>query len=173
MRSTILLLAPLLLAAAPQMPMSEAPAACPTPAAPLTGALAAWTPGASLAAATDAKSLVSARLKIGTRTEAMLAPTDTVRFQRAPGKPGDPTGKGGMLAFTVAKSGNYRVALGNGAWIDVVKNGKVLTSTAHAHGPACGGIHKMVDFRLRPGRYVLQIENSKEAVAPVLITRLP
>ena len=177
MRLALLLALPLLLAAAPHMQTAEAgvaaPAPCPTAAAPLPTGLAAWKPGASLAAATDAKSLVSAKLEIGTRTEAMLAPSDTVRFPLAPGKSGAPTGMGGMLAFTVTKAAPYRVALGNGAWVDVVKNGKVSTSTAHAHGPACSGIHKMVDFRLTPGRYVLQIENSKDAVVPVLVTRLP
>ena len=174
MRMPFLLLAfPLSVAAAPQMPMADAPTSCPVPAAPLPAGLAAWKQGPSLAAATDAKSLVSARLTIGRRSEAMLAPTDTVRFVLKPGKPGEPLSKGGMLGVKIARAGTYRVALGTGAWIDLVKRGKALTSVAHDHGPACSGVRKMVDFALKPGAYVLQIEGSKDATAPVLVTRLP
>lgn len=167
MRPMILLL-PLLLAAAPQEP----PAPCPTPAS-LPPSLTAWQPGASVAAATDAKSLASVTLPIGTRVEAMLAPSDGVRFVHQPGRPGEPMSKGGMLAFTVVRAGTYRVALGTGAWIDVVSGTTALVSVAHDHGPACSGIRKLVDFKLTPGRYVLQIEGSKDAATPVLVTPLP
>lgn len=168
MRPMILLL-PLLLAAAPQEP----PAPCPTPAAPLPPALAAWTPGPSLAAATDAASVAHTGIKLGGRVELMLAATDTVRFVHAPGKPAAPGSFGGMLAFTVARAGTYRIALGTGAWIDVVSGTTALNSVAHDHGPACSGIRKLVDFELTPGRYVLQIEGSKDAATPVLVTPLP
>lgn len=173
MPSTLLLFAvPALLAAVQEMPMAAPATSCPTTAAPPPASLAAWKPGASLAAATDARSLVSAKLRIGIRSEAMLAPADTVRFRRAPAKASEPSGKAGMFAFTVRKAGTYRVALGNGAWIDLLANGKPLVSSAHAHGPVCSGIHKMVDFVLKPGRHVLQIENSRDAVVAVLITPL-
>jgi hypothetical protein len=164
----MILLLPLLLAAAPQEP----PAPCATPAA-LPANLAAWTPGASVAAATDTKSLASAQLPIGTRLEVMLAPSDDVRFMHRPGKPGEPMSKGGMLGFTVTRPGTYRVALGTGAWLDVVSGTTALSSVAHDHGPACSGIRKLVDFTLTPGRYVLQIEGSKDAATPVLVTPLP
>lgn len=177
MRPTVLLLAlPLVIAAAPPTPMpmpQVSPAPCPTPAAPLPASLAAWKTGPSLAAATDARSLAAAKLAIGTRVEAMLAATGTVRFVRTSARSGDPTSKGGMLRLAVAKAGTYRVALGAAAWIDMVKRGTTLTSVAHDHGPACSGVRKMVDFALMPGAYVLQIEGSKDAVAPVLVTRLP
>lgn len=174
MRSLLLLFAlPGLVAAQARPMLAPPPAPCPTPAAALPPDLAAWTPGRSLAAATDRTSLVQAPLAIGKRVEGMLAATDTVRFVHPPAKPGDPLGKGGMFAFTVARGGTYRIALGTAAWIDVVKGARPLASVAHAHGPACTGVRKLVDFALKPGRYVLQIEGSKDAVAPVLVTRLP
>lgn len=170
MRPMILLLAlPLLLAAAPQ----EAPAPCPTPAAPLPAGLEAWHKGASLAAATDRASLTQARITPGTRVEVMLAPADTVRYAVAPGKAQPPASLGGLIGFRIHRAGSYRVAIGTAAWIDVLHGGKALTSTAHEHGPACSGIRKMVDFKLRPGRYVLQISGSKEPATPVLIAPLP
>ena len=173
MRQFLILLALPALVGAAQMPPPPVPASCPTPPAPLPASLAAWKPGLSIAAATDAKSLASARLSEGVRVEAMLAPNDTVRFIRQPAKRGEPTGKSGMLGFTVARAGTYRVAIGAGAWIDVLKDGTPLVSVAHDHGPACSGVRKMVDFALTPGRYVLQIEGSKDANVPVLLSRLP
>ena len=174
MRPTVLLLAlPMLIAAQAAPSPAPAPAPCPTPAAPLPASLAAWTSGPSLAAATDKTSLVQAKLAINKRTEGMLAATDTVRFLHIPGKPGEPLSKGGMFSFRVAVPGTYRVALGTAAWIDVLKkSGTPLVSVAHDHGPACSGVRKTVDFTLGLGGYVLQIEGSKDAVAPVLITRV-
>ena len=60
--------------------------------------------------------------------------------------------------------------IGN-AWVDVVRAGRALASSAHGHGPACTGIRKIVDFRLQPGRYVLQVSGGTSASVPVLIAR--
>ncbi len=65
------------------------------------------------------------------------------------------------------------MALGSGAWIDILKGGKAVASTAHGHGPDCTGIRKMVDFPLTPGRYTLQIAANGEAALPLLVARLP
>jgi hypothetical protein len=172
MRSLFLLLAPVLVAAQ-TAPMQNAPESCPTPAAPLPADLAAWKTGPSLAAATDRATLVRTRLTVGRRSELMLAPSDTVRYPFTPSKPGEPTSLGGMASFSISRAGTYRVLLGTPAWIDVVKGRRAQTSTAHAHGAACSGIAKMVDFKLAPGRYTLQIAGSKAAAAPVLITHRP
>lgn len=172
MRSLFLLFAPALVAAQ-AAPMEHAPETCPTPAAPLPADLAAWKTGPSLAAATDRATLVRTRLTVGRRSELMLAPSDTVRYPFTPSKPGEPTSLGGMASFSISRAGTYRVMLGTPAWIDVIKGRKALTSTAHAHGAACSGIAKMVDFKLAPGRYTLQIAGSKAAAAPVLITHRP
>lgn len=171
MRSLFLLFAPALVAA--QTAPMHAPESCPTPAAPLPADLAAWKTGPSLAAATDRATLVRTRLTVGRRSELMLAPSDTVRYPFTPSKPGEPTSLGGMASFSISRAGTYRVLLGTPAWIDVVKGRKAQTSTAHAHGAACSGIAKMVDFKLAPGRYTLQIAGSKAAAAPVLITHRP
>lgn len=171
MRFLFLLSAPLLVAAQ-HAPMEAAPESCPTPAAALPADLAAWKIGPSLAAATDRNTLVRTRLTLGRRAELMLAPNDTVRYPVTPSKPGEPTSLGGMANFTIARAGTYRVLLGTPAWIEVAKGRKALASSAHAHGPACSGIAKMVEYRLTPGRYVLEIAGSKAAAAPVLITRL-
>ena len=163
MRFPILLLALPLTIGATQAP----PVPCPAPTPPLSESRAP-----SLAAATDTKSLVQAKLTVGKRIEAMLAATDTVRYVLTPAKPAAPGSVGGMLSLTITLPGTYRVAIGTGAWVDLVRRGKALKSIAHDHAPACSAFRKMVDFALTPGRYVLQMEGSKDANTPVLVTRL-
>ena len=80
---------------------------------------------------------------------------------------------GGLVGFSVTEAGTYRVALGSGAWIDVVRGGKAAASTAHGHGPACSGVRKTVDFPLTPGRYILQIAGNGTPSIAVMVTRLP
>ena len=70
-------------------------------------------------------------------------------------------------------AGTYRVALSSGAWIDLVRDGEPVASTAHGHGPNCTGVRKMVDFPLTPGRYTLQLGANGEAEMRVLVARLP
>ena len=69
----------------------------------------------------------------------------------------------------MTRPGTYRVALGAGAWVDMLRDGKAIASTAHGHGPACSGIRKIVDFPLTPGSYVLQLAGSPDANIPVLV----
>lgn len=71
------------------------------------------------------------------------------------------------------RAGTYRVALGAPAWIDLLADGEPLASTGHGHGPACTGVAKTVDFRLQPGRYVLQLSGASQAETTVMAARLP
>lgn len=101
--------------------------------------------------------------------EAALIQTGEVRYVTRPEKPGG----SGLYAFTVTEAGTYRIALGSGAWIDVLKDGQAITSTAHGHGPDCTDVRKMVDFPLQPGRHVLQIAASGSPSLRLLLARLP
>jgi hypothetical protein len=102
-----------------------------------------------------------------------LHPTPKIAYAVRPAKPGGSVSYGGIVRFTVQQAGTWRVALGSGAWIDVIKGKKVIASTAHGHGPDCSGIRKMVDYRLQPGRYILQIAANGDETLPVLVTHLP
>lgn len=90
-----------------------------------------------------------------------------------PEKPGGTVSHGGVLRFTVAEEGVWRIALSSGAWVDVVKDGKASTSVAHGRGPDCSGIRKMVDYRLSPGTYLLQIAANGFDTLTVMVARLP
>lgn len=142
-----------------------------TPALPPE--LAAWNARDAVAAATDAAAAASAPIAIGRAVDAALEPAAAVHFAAAPGKTGEGESRAGLLAFSVETAGSYRVALGAGAWVDVIQGGTALASTAHGHGPQCSGIRKMVDFSLTPGTYLLQIATSPNPSIAVLVAKLP
>src|SRR3546814_2325418 len=74
-------------------------------------------------------------------------------------------GRAALVPIEIATAGTYRVALSEGAWVDMVRDGTSLPSVAHGHGPRCSGIHKIVDFKLAPGRYARSEEHTTELQA--------
>jgi hypothetical protein len=112
-------------------------------------------------------------LAIGSAVDLALAPAGDVLFAAPLGRPVAGGDHGGLARFTVALSGTYRIALGAGGWIDVVRAGKPVASIAHQHGQACTGIVKMVDFDLAPGPYLLQLSSVSAGSVLVMIVRLP
>lgn len=155
----------LLIQVAPMAMHADKPRACPATPAPLPSGWAAMTPvtaGGSSDSATP--------LPLGRGARATLQPTSQVRLAVPTAKPAALGSHGGMLAFTVPAAGRYRVALGAGVWIDVVANGAALVSAAHGHGPACSPVKKMVDFDLKPGRYLLQVVGSTAPTLAMMVS---
>lgn len=135
--------------------------------------LLGWSSRGPIAASSDASGLRAATLAIGSAADATLKSTSEVHYVTRPEKPGGSVSYGGLFVFTVEQAGTYRVALGSGAWIDVLRGRTAVASTAHGHGPDCSGIRKMVDFPLTPGRYTLQIAANGEPKLSLMIARLP
>ena len=104
---------------------------------------------------------------------ATLAPTPDVTFVVQPEKPGGTVSKGGIFAVDIATAGSYVIALGTGAWIDLLKGDGAQRSTGHGRGPACTTLRKMVTFDLQPGRYVVQISANAEPTLPIMIAAKP
>ena len=146
---------------------------CSAASATLPPELARWSSRRPIAAAGKASDVRAATLEIGGAADATLRSTGDVRYVTPPERPGGSESHGGLFTFSVDRAGTYRVALGAGAWIDVVQDRTPITSSAHGHGPECSGIRKMVDFPLTPGRYLLQIAGSQQATLPLMIVRLP
>ncbi|MEO5597087.1 MAG: homogentisate 1,2-dioxygenase [Novosphingobium sp.] len=142
-------------------------------AATLPAELAGWPSQRPIMAASGVSDLRSATLQIGSATDATLKPTADIRYVTRPEEPGGSVSYGGLFNFTVSRAGTYQVALGSGAWIDVLKGKTALTSTAHGHGPDCSGIRKMVSFELTPGRYTLQVAANGEPTLALMIAQLP
>lgn len=133
--------------------------------------LAGWNVRVPLTAA--AKDADMRAIAIGQAIDATLHPAARMRYVLAPNKADEPAEYGGLFRFDIAAAGTYRVALGAGAWIDILAGKVSLPSIAHTRGPECSGVRKMVDFRLAAGRYVLQLSAGRAAVIPVMIVRLP
>lgn len=118
--------------------------ACP-PADPLTAATAA-----------DGTATVHS----GQAVRLGLHPVSQVHFTVPPHRAGDAKSHGGLVTFTVPATGTWRVGLGSGAWIEVVQDGRTVTSSAHHHGESC--IIKMVDFPLHAGSAGLELSASDD-----------
>lgn len=71
--------------------------------------------------------------------------------------------------FMITKPGRYRVALDQPGWVDLVRDGKALTSVAHGHGPKCSTIRKIIDFDLAAGSYTLKLTKLTKAQAKTMI----
>lgn len=152
-------------------PAAQAGAAAPCTPPPLPAALSGWQQGARFAAGTTAAA--AAPLTIGRGATATLVAPTALDYARPPAKAGAADSFGGLFAVTIARAGRYRVALGGGAWIDVVQGDRLLPSVAHDHGPACSPIRKMVDFDLAPGRYLIQIAGSKTRDLSLMVAAVP
>jgi hypothetical protein len=142
---------------------ATAPTACATPVPP-PPALVGWDRTVPVVAGGD--------VVVGQAYTATLQPVGTVRFVVAPERAAKPDSMGGVVDFRVASAGTYRVALDTGVWIDVVQDGKVVASATHGHGPQCSGIRKMVDFKLAPGRYDLQLSGAAKPAVRVMVARV-
>ncbi|KTT71414.1 hypothetical protein [Sphingomonas endophytica] len=162
------LLLPLLLGALPlpgQDAATDATCATVRPAFP-TG-LEGWSVRMPLDAGSSTRN--APVLVIGRAAELRLTAGERLTPAVAPAHVPEAGTGGGLALFQVARAGTYRIALGQPAWIEVVRAGKALPAAAHGHGPACTGIRKMVDYRLSPGRYVLQLTGTNAATVPVMI----
>lgn len=154
------------LAAALPAAAFAAPAAPSCPAAPvLPPELADW------ARNTTSKTIYAYGADLGAdwsplgaaRTELPLHKFESLRYGIAPERKPDVYKFGGMIPIDVKKAGRLVVALDAGAWIDLARDGAVVKSLTHGHGPACSGIRKMVEFDVTQGRYQLQIVNAPTA----------
>lgn len=162
------IIAIVLAAAAPAVAAAAAPAkdAASCPGAPvLTPELADWARDAS------SKTIYAYGDDLGAdwsplgaaRTELPLHKFESLRYGIAPDRKPDVYKFGGMIPIDAKKPGRLLVALDAGAWIDLVRDGVVVKSVRHGHGPACSGIRKMVEYDVTQGRYLLQIVNAPTA----------
>jgi hypothetical protein len=161
--------APMAVAAHAQMAM-DAPPACAAIDKAIPAPWSGWTSPEPLQ---GGKSLDAAgRLSVGhTYSAGLSASSDTAYMVPLP-KPAAAGTFAGLFTLSIGTAGTYSIALGNGAWIDVAPvGGPALTSVAHGHGPACTTIHKVVDFALQPGTYVVQISGAQSS--PVVIGIAP
>ena len=77
----------------------------------------------------------------------------------------------GKFNFTIPEAGNYAVALGAAAWIDVLEDGKALEPASFGHGPECTTMRKKVVFALKPGLHVLQVAGNGAETLKLMVAK--
>lgn len=142
-------------------------AACPAGAEPVPLALSAWGAGTPVTAKADVKE--PPVIAVGKPAEVTLHPAAHVPLASKPTKAAPASSHAGYVRFVAAKTGTYRVALSGPAWIEVLGNGKPVTSSAHGHGPRCSGMRKIVDFPLPAGTHVIQLSGSADAKVRAMV----
>jgi hypothetical protein len=163
----------LLTAPAAALAQTAPAAACATMDAQTPAELAGWTDKAPLSVASVTADLSKASLTPGKAFLATLPATPSVIYVVSPEKPGGSASHGGLFDLNVPKAGTYLVALGAGAWVDVLRDGVSVPSSSHGHGPACSTVRKIVAFELQPGRHVVQIAGSASAALPIMVAERP
>ncbi len=151
--------------------LAQNPAADPSCAnvrAALPSELSGWSEKTSVSA--GVKPGDGATVLVGQAALVSLHPAKHLDLAPAPRTATD--GNGGTLALAVTAAGTYRVALGGRAWVDLVQGGKAAASAANGHGPKCTGIVKMVDFKLTPGNYAIQLSGSADDSIALLVAKI-
>jgi hypothetical protein len=129
------------------------------------------TPAQALNAGRDAASapvLESDRLY-----ELSLAPHEQVRLAAAPaGKShGADSGYAGLVRLRISVAGSYRVSVGTQTWVDVVSGRMLIASSDFAAQHGCDAPHKIVQYDLQPGTFLLQFTGSTSEHVRALLTR--
>jgi hypothetical protein len=137
----------------------------------LPPSLSAWNQRSNIVSAAGAAELENAELVPGKAVTATLHPVGEVAYVTAPEKRSGAGAHGGLFRVRIAAPGNYRFALNAGAWIDVLKDGRPVVSSAHGRGAVCTTIQKMVEFPLERGDYVLQVSGNADPTLAILIVQ--
>jgi hypothetical protein len=96
-----------------------------------------------------------------------LAPQLQVAMLLPPGKKAQLADTySGLARLQLARPGSYRVSIDQGAWIDVVEDGRMIDSSDFQGRPGCSAPHKIVQYLL-PAAHELLLQISG-AAAPQL-----
>lgn len=121
---------------------------------------AGWTDRLALTAAAADGAAGAAVLRLGQSAAARLKPAAEVTYPVALKRAAAEPAYGGLFELNIPTAGTYRLSLSEPAWVEVAEAGVLVVSSAHAHGPACSTLRKMVDFPLKAGRHVVEIAGS-------------
>lgn len=161
----------LALLGAPAFAQQHDAPACAAMDASLPAGMADWNGGTAITTAPGPEHAGHVSLALGKGYAAGLKQKGEVTFGVAPEKPGGSVSYSGLFSFTIREAGNYSVALGSAAWIDVLENGKALEPASFGHGPECTTIRKKVVFALKPGLHVLQVAGNGAQTLKLMVAK--
>lgn len=101
-----------------------------------------------------------------------LQPQEKVRYAVAPSKKMLPDGVfGGVMKLKVERSGQYRLAIDSGYWLDVIHEGKALATVDFNGSAGCDGPRKIVVYELPAGaELIVQVAAVASAQARLTVT---
>ena len=155
-------------------PAANRPAAAPPLPCEVTVDQAGWNDPAPLTALAADRADNPPMLRLGRAATIVLQPTPEMRYLLPPGQDGKADSFAGLVHFAVATAGDYRFLSSEDPWYDVIGGGSMLLPIARSHERDCiGAVRKMIDYKLSPGHYVLQISRTSTASLPLLLVKLP
>ena len=123
-------------------------------------ALPGWTAPMNVRAALSREGALG--MTAGKAYRLALAPAPSVRLA-AEGRHTAKAGRwAGMAALDVTRRGKMTVVLSSATYVDLVRDGVILTSVDHTMLAACPGLHKSVTFDVVPGRYLVQLTDAPD-----------
>jgi len=103
-----------------------------------------------------------------------LVPEEQVTFAAAPErKRGGAGTDAGLARLHIASAGSYRLALSQPFWVDMVQGGSLVSSARFTGSHGCNAPHKVVEYTLAAGDYILQISGLKSADVEITLTSAP
>lgn len=134
--------------------------------------LNAWKSLSYVNAAKNTNELPNAVLTLNKASFVGLHNTPKVVYVSRPIKEGGTVSYGGIFQIEITEKGIYRIALGNASWVDVIKDADLAKSIAHKGGPENTGIHKMLDYSLEAGVYILQLSAGGDSTTGLLVSKI-
>ncbi|HYM26543.1 MAG TPA: hypothetical protein VET66_00205 [Steroidobacteraceae bacterium] len=106
--------------------------------------------------------------------ELVLAPNEQVQLP-APNRKahGAGTGFAGLVRLQVSQAGSYRISVGSQMWVDLASGSMLIGSSDFAGQHGCDAPHKIVQYDLQPGTFVLQLSGGSGDHVRVAVTRVP
>ena len=101
-----------------------------------------------------------------------LAPNEQVQLP-APNRKAHGTGAAGLVRLQIAKPGSYRISVGSQMWVDLASGSMLIGSSDFAGQHGCEAPHKIVQYDLQPGTFVLQLSGGSGDRVRVAVTRAP
>ncbi|MCC6914913.1 MAG: hypothetical protein IT566_14530 [Rhodospirillaceae bacterium] len=155
----------------PQRPMEQMHGDCSTFGWNMEREFKLWESEA-LAVKASATSDSTPIIPVSRKVDLALLPHSDVRFSVPPETDRGGPGKfSGLATFTVDKAGVYRISASSGLWIDVVANGKHISSRAFEMQTGCKSLFKSVAYELPAHTpLIVQLNGSTVQAATITIT---
>ena len=82
-------------------------------------------------------------------------------------------GSAGLVRLQITAAGSYRISVGAQMWVDVVSGSMLIASSDFAGQHGCEAPHKIVQYDLQPGTFILQLSGAAADHVKMTVTRPP